>query len=561
MNNQQIAAALKEFADRLEASAQNPYRVRAFNRAAETIHYLPRSVKYLATQGELHTISSVGEAIAEDILSLLSTGTFPQLSQARIDVDDKVLKLMTLPGIGVKTALKIAKTNSEESFDSLTKKAFCGEITASPTLTTRTIKPLKQHYERAHISTKPELKEQCFRRDTAENQFHVIKLIITKAVGKDLKSVKLAGEMARGCELIRHLDVGVIVDHQDLATISSAIRKALTSNDFFVDKENQRETTLNTTTPSALPATITILTSSDRSIASLVGPKKWKRWESSPLAERVAFELRDSVCEGVLSIEQAAHAELVTSEHIRGELHAHSTWSDGRASIYEMACAARDQGDSYFLVSDHSAPYAMVGGLTFDRLKAQKQEIVEARERLASDHAERGVRSIQLLHGIEVEILKDGSLGLPDNALEDLDWVVAAMHTALTQSEQQIKKRIQRVIDHPLVDALAHPTSRRLLQRERTQLDVGWLIEAAAERALVLEINANPERLDLDSNHARRALNQGAKLVINCDAHHPTHLAFRAHGVAVARRAGARSDQIVNCLEIDQIHAQRRRNR
>jgi DNA polymerase (family 10) len=225
-----------------------------------------------------------------------------------------------------------------------------------------------------------------------------------------------------------------------------------------------------------------------------------------------------------------------------------------------MARAARERGDSYYCVTDHSAPYALVGGLGDDRLRAQAEEIARANEQLQAEHEIDGAPAFRLLQGSEVEILADGSLGLSDAVLERLDWVVASIHVAQRQSAPDILERMRRVVDNPLVDAIGHPTSRRLLRRERTALDVDALIAMAAQHDVVLEINANPDRLDLDSHDAARALAAGVRLTINTDAHSTSNLDLRAHGIAVARRAGVRAIDVVNCLPIDELLAGRRRS-
>jgi DNA polymerase (family 10) len=251
----------------------------------------------------------------------------------------------------------------------------------------------------------------------------------------------------------------------------------------------------------------------------------------------------------------------VRIEQLRGELHAHSDWSDGRGSVLEMARAARERGDSYYCVTDHSAPYALVNGLDAERIAAQAAAIAQANEQLRRDHEVDGEPPFVLLQGSEVEILADGSLGLADATLATLDWVVASIHMQQGQDAATIGARMERVIANPLVDAIGHPTSRRLLRRERTQLDVMRLIELCAGAGVVLEINGNPDRLDLDSAQARLALAAGVTLMVNTDAHGVEHLALREHGVAVARRAGARASDVVNCLTPAALAERRRRER
>lgn len=245
--------------------------------------------------------------------------------------------------------------------------------------------------------------------------------------------------------------------------------------------------------------------------------------------------------------------ELVVEEQLIGELHCHSEWSDGKATILEMAVAAMQRGDRYMAITDHSAPYAMVGGLGEQRLLAQAEEVAKVNAELGGE--------LTVLCGSEVEITGDGELGLPDHVLAKLDWAVASLHMGQRQSAEQVKARVEIALRNPLIDVIGHPTSRRLQRRPRTALDVGWLIEVAAETGTFLEINANPDRLDLDAEQARMALAAGVTLCIDSDAHRPSTLALRSHGVQVARRAGATAAQVANTFDLDALRTAQPRNR
>jgi DNA polymerase (family 10) len=294
--------------------------------------------------------------------------------------------------------------------------------------------------------------------------------------------------------------------------------------------------------------------------------------EPEPARDAVPIELRDRVLAGDLDADDAPR-DLLTESDFRGDLHTHSDWSDGKAKLLDMARAARNRGDQYICVTDHSAPYAMVGGLDAARLQAQAEEIAAANEQLAAEHddflaelpegldlARVGDTPFRVLRGTELEILADGTLGLPDDVLERLDWVVASIHVSQRQSEAEIVARMRRAVESPFVDAIGHPTSRRVLTRARTALPIDVLVELAVEHGLVLEINANPDRLDLDSDHAAAALAAGVQLTVNTDAHRTRTLGLRSHGVAVARRAGARAVDVVNCLDVDTLLTGRRRH-
>ncbi len=569
MTNADIADAFAELADRLALTDEKPFRYMAYRKADETLRELGESVAVLSRDGRLREIDGIGPAIEEKIEQLLETGTFPALERAREDVDDTLLALTRLPGIGPATARKVFAATDHAPYDELLALARRGELATGNGVTRKVVDALASAAARPNggdgsdatlsgVPLDPEtgmpLPGPWFRRDQAHGQFDAL---VTAMEPIGAIAVELLGDYARGCEVVPGIDV--LCDAADPATARAAAIVILDDRGYSVVAIDDEP--LAIVTPSGMPASITIAHPDEHVRSQLVGPPAWTRFEREDAACAVAWELRDSVLDGPLTIADAAQLapELIVASDIRGDLHGHSDWSDGRATILEMARAARDRGDEYYLVSDHSAPYAMVGGLDDTRIRAQADEIARVNEQLQREHETRQQPAFRVLHGSEVEILADGSLGLADATLERLDWVVASIHVAQRQTPDAILERMRRVVANPLVDAIGHPTSRRLLRRHRTALDVDALIAMAVESAVVLEINANPDRLDLDSRHARHALASGVLLAINCDAHRPANLDLREHGVAVARRAGARAQDVVNCRSVDDLLAARRR--
>ncbi len=234
---------------------------------------------------------------------------------------------------------------------------------------------------------------------------------------------------------------------------------------------------------------------------------------------------------------QAACPDLTTLEAIRGDLHVHSTWSDGRSTVHEIALAAKEQGYEYIAITDHSQALKIAGGLTRDDLLRQREEIARVKE---------AVPGVQILAGVEVDILADGSLDLDDEILAELDLVVASIHSGLRQDREKLTQRLVRAIAHPHVDIIGHPTGRLLGERGAADVDIDRVIEAAAEHQTALEINASPQRLDLKDALARRAAEAGVLLAVNTDAHETGQLAFMELGVGVARRAWCTPAQILD---------------
>ncbi|MGB4870763.1 MAG: PHP domain-containing protein, partial [Candidatus Promineifilaceae bacterium] len=239
--------------------------------------------------------------------------------------------------------------------------------------------------------------------------------------------------------------------------------------------------------------------------------------------------------------------QVVQLADIISDLHMHTTWSDGKLSVMEMAQIAKAQGLRYIVITDHSVSLGIANGLSVERLRAQAAEVRAADEALGPD--------FRVLHGTEMEIKADGSLDYSDEVLAELDFVIASLHTSLSQPREQVMARLLNALRNPHVDMIAHPTGRLLPDRAGADLDMDVVLETAVSTRTILEINANPERLDLRDSHVRRAIALGAKIAINTDAHHPDQFAFRHFGVAVAQRGWATAESIVNTWPVEQFLA------
>ena len=240
--------------------------------------------------------------------------------------------------------------------------------------------------------------------------------------------------------------------------------------------------------------------------------------------------------------------QLVEWDHIGGDLHAHTDWSDGAGTLAEMAGAAQERGYRYLVISDHTQSLGIANGLTAERLRAQRAEIDALNGRW---------NDFVLLQGCELEIKADGSLDFPDEVLAELDFVVASVHTSLRQDREQITGRVLNALRNPYVDVIGHPSGRILGQREASALDLEAMINVAAETGTALEVNSIPARLDLDDVHVRRALELGVKVAINSDAHHPGGLDSLTYGLATARRGWATSPDVLNTMTVEDLSAWR----
>jgi len=256
-------------------------------------------------------------------------------------------------------------------------------------------------------------------------------------------------------------------------------------------------------------------------------------------------ELREGQQE-IEKAEQEAIPGLIELSDIKGDLHVHTNWSDGRDSIEAMALAAKATGYQYLGIADHSGGRGIAHGLDAERLKQQMLEIKQINQKISGIH---------ILSSMEVDIRANGSLDMPDGLLEELDIVTAGVHSSLNQSQEQMTRRIIRAMENPNVDVLAHPTCRLLPNREPIAVDMEAIFQAAARTNTILEINAMPSRLDLKDIHAYRARELGVKLIINTDAHSTEHLEFMRFGIGVARRGWCQAKDIINTRPLDEVIA------
>lgn len=589
--NAQIAAVFTELAERLAVVETQPYRWLAYQKAAAAIRDAPVAVARLAADGRTREVPGIGKAIAEKIDALLATETFPALERARREVPDGLLALTQVEGIGARTAQRVWRELDASSWEDVLEAARVGRLGQVSGIGPKTVRAVLEHADAgaAHAAGAP----QGLLRNDAVGLCEAVLHLLQDALGSRVQDTLVTGELTRGVELPRAASLVLVGDdpHELLLDACAALRDhgfADPDGDAGVPDDegaaalphalllaaNGAPVVLWASDTAQLPRTCLHAVGPAEHAAELLGseqlleagaaatpPGGWAQirvLEGEPLPDAALYaaagrtytapELRDG-----LAGSSVASSELVRASQLVAELHCHSTWSDGRASILDMARAARDRGDTHIVIADHSAPYAMVNGLDGERLEQQAGEIALANGELGGEFT--------VLQGSEVEVQPDGSLGLPDEVLERLDWVVASLHVSQRQDAATIWARMERVLRNPLVDCIGHPSSRILHRRAPTALDLDRLTELAAETGTILEINADPRRLDLDAIHATGAIAAGVRLAINSDAHSARGLAVRDHGVAVARRAGARPADIVNTLTVEQLQAIRPRNR
>jgi DNA polymerase (family 10) len=561
MRNAEIAAALRELGILYELDGADRFRVLAYREAARTVAQSPVSIEQLAEEGRLTELPAIGKTLAQKIETLIETGSIPSADKLKAKFPATLVEVTRVPGLGAKTARRIYEEIGVENLTQLKEAAEQGRISA--------IRGLGPRTEENILSSLEGLTEDGIGERLLLSQV----LPVADEICGDLKElgvanrIELAGSARRWTETCKDLDLIATTDDpaglvQALAThgLSAETRRGgdaaasiLTHSGLKVDLRIGTEETfgdlLQHFTGSAEHnvelrerALARGFSVSEHGVAEVEG-KKVRRFAD----EAGVYELLDlpyiepELREGRGEIEAGDTGELpdlVSVDDIRGDLHCHTTLSDGRNSLEEMAEAASGRGYAYLAITDHSASHGFGNDVSARQLARRIEEI-----RTWNESAPRGFR---LLAGSEVNIGTDGSLDYPDELLAELDWVMASVHTSFTISERAMTERVIAAMEHPLVDCIGHLTGRLLLRREPYAVDIRRIAEAAVRTGTMMEINGNPNRRDLNEHHAKLAAEAGVRIVCNTDAHGTETLANIKYSVATARRAWLSADQIAN---------------
>jgi DNA polymerase (family 10) len=489
MTDTEIAQRFVAIADILEIQGENPFKVRAYRSAAATILDLDDALADIHARGALREIPGFGDAIARKTTDFLTTGTTALWERIKDSVPEGVVAIAAVPGIGPKTAKAL--------WEGLQIDAVAALEAALAAQTVRTLPGFGAAKETA-------LGERlaAWRRLT-ERTPRYLALPVAERVAAALRRntglcVEIVGDLQAGKDSVLEAELAVF--------------------------------------PAADPERVDI-------VQGL--PVRIRDGRPEDLDRRIPPEIRDwpDLAERVRA---GTLPTLIEESDFRGQLHEHTTYSDGRSTIAEMAEAALAKGYKYLAITDHSQSLRVANGLSRDRLLAQLEEIERLRPELAA-------RGLTLLSGLEADILADGSLDGDDDLLVRLDIVVGSVHIRHKEDAAAMTRRIVTALENPHLDILGHPTGRLLGRREAYPLDIDAVIEAAVRFGKALEINASPERMDLSDEHARRAKVAGARFTINCDAHSAAGLDNLSWGLCMARRAGLEAADVINTWPLDRL--------
>ncbi len=561
MTNAEIAAALDELAVLYELDGAVKYRVLAYGTAAKAIRESPVSVAELAAAGRATEIPGVGKTLAEKIGALLETGEIPAAVKLKAKFPPTLIEVTRVPGLGAKTAKRLYDELGVASLEDLKAAAEAQRI--------RELKGLGAKVEENVLASLERLGEP----GEAPGRLLLSKVRpIAEELAAALREhpaanrVEVAGSVRRWTETCKDIDLIATADEPtalaEHLTGHPLIAAAGTPgpNGLRAQTHNGVSVDLRIVPPAAFgnllqhftgsqahnvqlreEAVARGLSVSEHGITDVETGKVELCETEEGVYERLGYsyiepELREG--RGELKAARAGELpDLVSIDDIRGDLHSHTTLSDGRNTLDEMAAGGRERGYAYMAITDHSASHGFGDHVTAERLWERVEEVREWNK---------GKRGFRLLAGSEVNIGLDGALDYPDDLLEALDWVVASVHTSFAISEKAMTERVLTAIDNPHADCIGHLTGRLIGRREPYGIDVESVVEAAARAGTMLEINGNPNRRDLSEHHARMAVDAGVSIVLNTDAHGVDTLGNMAYAVATARRAWLTAGEVAN---------------
>jgi DNA polymerase (family 10) len=553
VRNADVAAMLNRVADLLEIRGENFFKIRAYREAVRQLDNLTTEVADLIKDGRLKDVPGIGEAIEKKIVEYVTTGQLEFLTRLEAEVPPALLELTRVPGLGPRTAKDIYDALGVLSLDALEDAARTHRLLA--------VRGIKAKTEENILKGIAMLKRTEGRIYFPEAWILADSLLITLRALPGVKRAEIAGSVRRAAETVGDLDL--LVACADPEAISGEFARLPQVNEVIardgittsIRVRSGIKVDLRAVKPDSFgPAWQTFTGSQAHNLQLRARADKMGKAIAGATEEEVYAALGcawipPELREGRGEIELASIGplpRLVEQNDLRGDLHTHSNWSDGRDEIAVMARAARERGYAYIALTDHTQSLTIAQGLTPERFRARAAEIaaVNARPGMA-----------RVLNGAEVDILPDGSLDLPDDVLASLDVVVASVHTALDQPKDVITQRVLTALRSPHVDVYAHPTSRRLDRRGETSLDVEAVIAEAVKTGTALEINSSPWRIDLNDTWARKAREAGALLAIDNDAHYPAEYDYVRYGVAIGRRAGLTPDRVLNTRDADGVLA------
>ncbi|NPB05163.1 MAG: DNA polymerase/3'-5' exonuclease PolX [Aquificae bacterium] len=564
--NRRLVQIFERMADILEFLGDNPFRVRTYRRVAKVLENLPMDVEEAVRTGYVKKIKGIGSSTLEKIDEFLKTGTIQKYEELRKKVPEELLELMDVPGIGPKTLKAAYEELGVRTKEEFVKALKDGRLARLPGFGAKKVEKILKGLE---------LWQKAQERIPLVVAYPLAQKVVQylkERIEGLYENVSIAGSLRRMKETVGDFDVLVSAPKENWAKIHEEFVNFPDAEDVILHghtkssiilREYHRQVDLRTVEPDSWGAALQYFTGSKhhniklREIAKEkglkineygvfdleTGKKVAGRTEEEVYAvlgmQFIPPEIRENTGEIEAALEHRL-PKLVGYDELRGDLHMHTDWSDGMNSIEEMVRACIERGYEYMAISDHSQSARVAGGLTPERFEEQRREI----ERVRKLYGDR----ITILWSVEVDILPDGSLDLPDELLREFDLVTASVHSRFNQDNTE---RILRAMENPFVNVIGHPFGRQYGYREGYPLDFDRILQKAKETNTALEVNS--QREDLDSQHARRAVEAGVKLVVNSDAHSVGQLWTVKVGLGLARRGWAKTEDVLNAQPLEKV--------
>lgn len=564
MENRQIADVFEEIADILDIKGENPFRIRSYRTAARAIGDYPRNIAAMVKAGEdVQKIPGIGKSISEKIVEIVETGALAFLGELRATLPKGLTDLLRIEGLGPKRVKLFSDELGIDTVDKLEAAAKEGKLHGLFRMGEKTEENLLGAIARYRTG------QGRFKLSVALEYAESITKYLQKAKG--VAAIEPAGSLRRRRETVGDLDILAICgrgsDIMDLFVKYDGIEEVLAHG---TTKSSARlscglQVDVRVLEKESFGAALQYFTGSKEhniALRTRAVERKLKLSEYGVFRGRkriagrsekevygafnlpvIPPELRENQGE-IEAAEKGKLPNLIELRDIRGDLQMHTTATDGKESVRDMALKAKELGYEYIAITDHSKAVKIAGGLDEKGLSMHLKKIEKTQE---------GLEGIRVLKGVEVDILPDGSLDLDDSVLAACDVVIASVHYRFNMSEKEMTRRIIKAIGNPHVHILGHPTGRLILERAPYEVDIEEIIRAAKDLGVILEINAYPDRLDLRDTHARQAKESGVKLVINTDAHSTGQLELMRYGVFTARRAWCEPKDVVNTYPLQKL--------
>ncbi|MGB9791578.1 MAG: DNA polymerase/3'-5' exonuclease PolX [Thermacetogeniaceae bacterium] len=566
MNNWEIAQIFLEIADLLDILGENPFKSRAYRKAAQVLQNSSLDVEYLVKEDRLKEIPGIGAALGEKIRELVTTGKLRYYEELKKKVPEGLRHLLRIPGVGPKTVQVIYKNLNITSLEEVIEAAREQRLQQLPGIGKKTEEAIIKGIEWL------QKREKRWLLNYASAVAAEIQRFLEELNGVDM--VAVVGSYRRGEETVGDLDF-VVASEKPSGVVEGFVSAPWVDDVLSRDENKAAVLTrweipvdLIVVEPQAFASALCYFTGSPAHNSALqrragelglylgdygiIRDEKRKQ-NLYPESEEEFFELLGmsyippELREGRGEIDAALDGKiprLVRREDLKGDLHVHTNWSDGLNTIAEMATAAKERGYSYLAITDHTRSLSVANGLDEERLQSQREEI---------DRLNRELDGFQLLAGMELEILPNKTLDFDDRVLAEMDIVIASIHSGFKQDRELLTERILEAMKNEHVDIIGHPTGRLLGKREPYELDLSRVLEAAVETGTALEINASPDRLDLKDEHIRLGKEMGVKFAISTDAHDVSSLDDIKYGLLTARRGWVEPDDVINAWPLPKL--------